>query len=160
MNQPAQNSMDAAIVTDDGRIAADDLQRSLRNAINSGRIGTPVCLRFHWQVERTDGALNRAALFAMRLGDECLNWREPRWELRRSAEYQLNLMATDSQGRVLLATISTGRDRDLSLTLIGNIGTARLDHAAMSLSDTNLEGSEQCEWFKQLERDLKTSPRV
>jgi len=124
-------STGGSVVQDMRSIEFSDLVRSLKGLTTNGRIGSPVCLRLHWQIEPHASeaeALRDAAILA----DECFGAAAPVWQIRQSGNCQWNILGTDPAGRVLLATVCRAVTPAFALTLIGNHGTARMERAGLS----------------------------
>lgn len=124
-------STGGSVVQDTGSIEFSDLVRSLKGLTTNGRIGSPVCLRLHWQIEPHASeaeALRDAAILA----DECFGAAAPVWQIRQSGNRQWNVLGTDPAGWVLLATVCRAVTPAFTLTLMGNHGTVRLEHARLS----------------------------
>jgi hypothetical protein len=128
-------------------VTLDALLSAIRNAVDSGRIGTPVNVRLHWQFSET--GVKHAALVAVRIADEALALEEPAWRVRASELEAakgriLNVLGEDRRGRTLLATLCRGEANEFALTVFGNHGTLRLEHAgldATSLDALDTEGN-------------------
>lgn len=130
----------SSVVQDMRSIEFSDLVRSLKSLATNGRIGSPVCLRLHWQIEPV--ASEAAALRdAAALADECFGTAAPVWQIRQSGDCQWNVMGKDPAGRVLLATICRAITPAFALTLIGNRGTVRLEQAGLSPREAAAEVS-------------------
>ena len=102
--------------------------------LSSGRIGQPVNVRLHWQFESGCQSLESAAITAAALADTVLTLELPEWTVRRnksldSAKGLLNLLGRDTRGRTLLITLASADSPELSLTVYGNHGVARLNGA-------------------------------
>lgn len=124
-------STGGSVVQDMRSIEFSDLVRSLKSLATNGRIGSPVCLRLHWQIEShacAAAALRNAAALA----DECFGAADPVWQIRQSGNRQWNVMGRDPAGRVLLATICRAITPAFALTLIGNHGTVRLERVGLN----------------------------
>ena len=120
--------------TKPGTVSLDALLTAVRNAVDSGRIGSPVNVRVHWQFSGTD--VKAAALAAVRIADEALALDEPAWRVRTgkleaSKGRMLNVLGEDRRGRTLLATLCRGEANEFALTVFGNHGTLRLEHAGL-----------------------------
>lgn len=124
-------STGSSVAQDTRSIEFSDLVRNLKSLSTNGRIGSPVCLRLHWQIE--SHASEAAALRnAAALADECFGAATPVWQIRKSGNSQWNVMGRDPAGRVLLATICRAITPAFALTLIGNHGTVRLEQDGLS----------------------------
>lgn len=134
-------------VTKPGTVSLDALLTAVRNAVDSGRIGSPVNVRVHWQFSGTD--VKQAALVAVRIADEALALDEPAWWVRTgklvaSTGRMLNVLGEDRRGRTLLATLCRGEENEFALTVFGNHGTLRLEHAGLdenSLGDVDTDAA-------------------
>ena len=171
-------------------VTLDALLSAIRNAVDSGRIGTPVNVRVHWQFSETD--MKHAALVAVRIADEALALEEPAWRIRaseleasnsplkkgsdplegvatqgktgrpervrhlfqRTAKGRiLNVLGEDRRGRTLLATLCRGDANEFALTVFGNHGTLRLEHAG--LEESSLEPVDtDAGWWRDLTESI------
>jgi len=113
-----------------GAVTVHSLLAAIRSAVDSGRIGTPVSVRLHW--EFSEIPLRDAAVLAVRIADEALALEQPAWRVRTgNSDRLLNVLGEDRQGRTLLITVCRGTVRGLGLTVFGNHGVLRLEHAGL-----------------------------
>lgn len=144
--------------TKPGIVTLSSLVSAIRDSVDSGRIGTPVNVRVHWQFSETD--LAKAAFVAARIADEALALEEPAWRIRNGASAVtqrriLNLLAEDRRGRTLLATLCRGKVNEFSLTVFGNHGTLRLEHAGLDESSLDELPSSEATWQKSLDEAIR-----
>lgn len=128
-----------------GQVTFESVLSSIRTAVDSGRIGTPVSVRIHWQC--SSSSLREAAVVAVRIADAALTLETPSWRTRPDGTITpqsriLNILGEDRRGRTLLATLCSGSANELTVTVFGNHGTLRLEHAGLdegSLTSVNCE---------------------
>ena len=126
-----------------------DLLNSVRTAIDGGRIGTPVNVRIHWQFKEASPL--QASQSAVRIADEALAFEDVVWRVRKDREQtprMLNLLGEDRRGRTVLVTLCSGDDPDFEMTVFGNLGTLRLEHAG--LDEGSLTDHSKLEWAQSL----------
>ena len=132
-----------------GAVTVQALLKSVRSAVDSGRIGTPVGVRLHWQC--ADTPLKDAVLLAARIADEALSLEQTVWRVRTGRSGRLlNVLGEDRQGRTLLITVCRGAARDLGLTVFGNHGVLRLEHAGLEETSQKLPETTESEWQQGL----------
>ena len=138
--------------TNPGTVTLDALLSAVRNAVDSGRIGTPVNVRVHWQFSETD--LRKAALIVARIANEALGLEVPAWRVRSgkiaaSKGNMLNVLGEDRRGRTLLATLFRGESNEFALTVFGNHGILRLEDAGLD-EDSLGTIDEEADWWQSL----------
>ena len=122
-------------------ISLHDLRSSLQAALATGKAGEIVNVRLHWQLPLSDAApttspisLLTALLQAVDLCDVALKLGPTTWRIRLSSNARLvHAMGVDDRGRTLIVSIADDSDSLAQLTVFGNHGVIRLDHAELSL---------------------------
>ncbi len=108
----------------------DDLKRTLCSVLETGKIGTPVSMRVHWQMPKTSTDVCAALASGMNLCQSLMK-DSPSTLIARQASVgtQLNVLVTLENGRTVLVTVGSGcvHDAVLELLLIGNHGVVRLE---------------------------------
>lgn len=110
----------------------DELQQTLKKAVDCGKIGVPVALRMHLQM--ADATAELYALVSQSLEMAFANFRADEWRLmarRDPTGRQLNLLLDNRGGQTVLLTVGKGSavENRLDLLLIGNHGIVRLEGA-------------------------------
>ena len=132
-----------------GAVTVHSLLTAIRSAVDSGRIGIPVGVRLHWQC--TDTGLRDAVLLAVRIADEALSLEQAVWRVRTGRSGRLlNVLGEDRQGRTLLITVCRGAARELGLTVFGNHGVLRLEHAGLEEPSQKILETTEPEWQQGL----------
>jgi hypothetical protein len=132
------------------RITFSELCDSIRTVLDTGRLGTPVNVRLHWEfVERVDfSAIILPA--AVVIADVALKLKSPTWRVRRHATGRtLNLLGSDQRGRTLMISLVPEATPQTALTIFGNHGIVRLDDGWVDPA-TIPESLDQCEWLASL----------
>lgn len=108
----------------------DDLKRSLYSVLETGKIGTPVSMRVHWQMPGTSTDVCVALASSMSLCHSVMKGSPSTLIARQtSGGTQLNVLVTLENGRTILVTVGSGAVSYsvLELLLIGNHGIVRLE---------------------------------
>ena len=141
----------------------DDLKRSLHNVSDTGKIGTPVSMRVHWQMPETSTEVCAALASIMNLCHSVMKG-SPTTVIARqtSGGTQLNVLVTLENGRTILATVGSGSVSYsvLELLLIGNHGIVRLEGEDRIDKRvlTNDEGVQR--WKNAVDRSLNERKQV
>jgi hypothetical protein len=110
-----------------------ELQSAIAGVVTSGQVGEPVNARVHWDVADDSADLAEAILAAASLADVALNLTETRWTVRRDPHDRLlNALGVDDRGRTALLSASRASSDQLSLTVFGNHGVARIEQACLA----------------------------
>jgi hypothetical protein len=110
------------------RVTFPELCTSIRTVINTGRLGTPVNVRLHWEFQESKTELSAVLTGAVALADEALKLNDPTWRVRRhSCGRTLNVLGSDGQGRTLLVTLVAEAGPRTAMTVFGNHGIVRFD---------------------------------
>lgn len=132
------------------RITFDDLRCSVRSVADTGRVGTPVNVRLHWEFPESEARLPDALFAAVAIADEVLRMNEPSWRVRRHASGRtLNVLGSDLQGRTLMVTLVAGSIPGTALTVFGNHGIVRLEDGWVALNSIP-DSFEQQRWVAGL----------
>lgn len=121
-------------------ISLHDLRNSLQAALATGKAGDIVNVRLHWQLplagEGSTAAGSRlleTLLSAVDLCDVALKLGPTNWRVRLSADARLvHAMGVDDRGRTLIVSVADAADSLAQLTVFGNHGVIRLDHAELT----------------------------
>ena len=125
--------MNALPATSDLPISFVELQSAIADISTSGQVGETVNVRIHWDVADAERELANAITAAATLADAVLSLTETRWTVRRDANgLLLNVLGVDDRGRTALLTASRSAADRLSLTIFGNHGVARVEHARLA----------------------------
>lgn len=116
-----------------GTVTLESVRSAIQASVRSGRIGTPVNVRIHWQF--SDLNPSAAAAVAVQLADAALSLDNPAWRARSgkadSKTSQLNVLGEDASGKTVLASLVRGPVPEFAITVFGNHGTLKLEHAAL-----------------------------
>ena len=125
--------MSASPVSSGVPVSFVELQSAVAGVITSGQVGEPVNARVHWDVADDSADLADLILGASALADAALNLTETRWTVRRDPHDRLlNALGVDDRGRTALLSASRAASEQLSLTVFGNHGVARIEQACLT----------------------------
>jgi len=128
----------------------DDLKRSLCSLLETGKIGTPVSMRVHWQLPKTSTDVCAALASGMNLCQSVMK-DSPATLIARQASVgtQLNVLVTLENGRTIMATVGSGSVSYsvLELLLIGNHGIVRLEGEGR-IEEFVLTNDDDVQWWK------------
>ncbi|MFT5091355.1 MAG: hypothetical protein ACI8P0_004365 [Planctomycetaceae bacterium] len=111
-----------------GRMTVSELGDSIRTVLETGRLGTPVNVRLHWEFSESANLLHTVLTTAVAIADVALQLEEPAWRGRQhEAGRTLNLLGSDRRGRTLMITLVAESMPQTALTIFGNHGIVRLD---------------------------------
>jgi hypothetical protein len=117
-------------------ISLHDLRLSLQAALATEKAGEIVNVRLHWQLPLSEAApltLLNVLLQAVDLCDVPLQLGPTTWRVRLSSNARLvHAMGVDDRGRTLIVSIADDADPLAQLTVFGNHGVIRLDHAELT----------------------------
>lgn len=121
-------------------ISLSELRASLQAALATGKAGEIVNVRLHWQLPVSEvsiddhkGLLLQALLNAVDLCDVALQLGPVTWRIRLSSNARLvHAMGVDDRGRTLIVSVADDADPLVQLTVFGNHGVIRLDHAELA----------------------------
>ena len=109
-----------------------ELRAAVADVASSGQVGQPVNVRLHWDVADDSTDLADAILAAATLADAALNLTATRWTVRRDPHDRLlNALGVDDRGRTALLSACRASSEQLSLTVFGNHGVARIEQACL-----------------------------
>lgn len=140
-------------------IQMNELAHSIDQALATGRAGTVVSARLHWEVP-AHARLEAAAFIGSDLLNHAVAMTTTQWIVRRrwsanSPAGLLHLLGTDDRGRTMVVTINHGPSHDAQLTLFGNHGIIRLDRAELLWDTTRAtQNPDETEWHIQLRQAL------
>jgi hypothetical protein len=121
-----------------------ELESAVSGVVTSGQVGEPVNVRVHCDVADDSADLAEAILAAATLADAALSLTETRWTVRRDPHDRLlNALGVDDRGRTALLSASRAASDQLSLTVFGNHGVARIEQACLA-DALPLGGSSAC----------------
>jgi hypothetical protein len=110
------------------RITFRELCNSIHAVLETGRLGTPVNVRLHWEFAESEAFLPVIAKAAVAIADEALQLVEPTWRVRRhSTGRTVNILGSDTRGRTLMVSLATLSEPRTAMTIFGNHGIVRLD---------------------------------
>ena len=113
-----------------GAVTFDSVREAIRTSVSSGRIGTPVNVRVHWQFSSLCPAA--AADVAVQLADAALSLDKPAWRVRTAAEDTfVNLLGEDTGGKTVLISLVRRSVPEFTVIVFGNHGTLKLEHASL-----------------------------
>ena len=122
---------------------------SVRASVSSGRIGTPVNVRIHWQFSSL--SLPAAAAVAVQLADAALSLEKPAWRVRTAAKNsQVNVLGEDAGGKTVLISLVRGATPEFAVTVFGNHGTLKLEHARLDVDTLPTGNAESVQLFSKL----------
>ena len=132
------------------RIAFSELCGSITAVLETGRPGTPVNVRLHWEfAERVDVSTSILPA-AVAIADVALKLKSPTWRVRRDATGRtLNVLGSDQRGRTLMISLVSESTPQTALTIFGNHGIVRLDDGWVD-PETIPESFDHCEWLASL----------
>ncbi len=114
-------------------VSCAELQSAVNGVVTSGQVGEPVNVRVHWDVADDSADLAEALLAAGALADAALSLTQTRWTVRRDAHDRLlNALGVDDRGRTALLSASRAASDQISLTVFGNHGVARIEQACLA----------------------------
>ena len=136
--------MSALPATSDSPVSFDELQSAITGVVTSGQVGEAVNVRIHWDLASAETELAEAVTAAATLADAVLGLTETRWMVRRDgAELLLNVLGVDDRGRTALLTASRSVVDQVSLTIFGNHGVARVERAELANVSIRRVGSDR-----------------
>lgn len=122
-------------------ISLPELRTSLQAALATGKAGEIVNARLHWQLPLGNASGNEATspllpvlLNGVELCDVALQLGPTTWRVRLSSHSRLvHAMGVDDRGRTLIVSVADDADPLVQLTVFGNHGVIRLDHAELTV---------------------------
>ncbi len=119
-----------------GLVTLSSVKTTVLAAVNSGRIGDPVNVRLHWQIEESTTDLTGAAIVAAGLADAVLSLANPGWRVRTRVDGRLlHILGRDDRGRTTLISLCAGDTSTLAVTVYGNHGVVRLEDSMVGELD-------------------------
>lgn len=147
--------MTSSIATAEIPVSFAELQEAVAAVVTSGQVGEPVNVRVHWDVADDSAELPDAILAAATLAAAALHLTETRWTVRRDEDDRLlNILGVDDRGRTALLSVSRSAVDRISLTVFGNHGVARIEHA-QSAGELPSEGSAGSVWMTTLQAAVR-----
>lgn len=132
------------------RITFSELCDSIGAVLETGRLGTPVNVRLHWEFSENADVSTSILLAAIAIADCALKLKSPTWRVRRHATGRtLNVLGSDSRGQTLMISLVSKSTPQTALTVFGNHGIVRLDDGWVDPTTTP-ESFEHYEWFANL----------
>jgi len=132
------------------RVTFSELCDSIRAVLETGRPGTPVNVRLHWEFSEHADVSSRILPAAAAIADLALKLKSPTWRLRRHATGRtLNVLGSDHRGRSLMISLVSESTPQTALTIFGNHGIVRLDDGWVDPT-TIPESFDRCEWLASL----------
>lgn len=139
----------------------DEIHQTLLEAVNTGKVGTPVALRLHLQLVSTDVDPYLLVAELLQLCEPLFGEEPVRVMARNNNDgRQLNLLFETAAGRTISITIGGGSTTQafLSLLLIGNHGVIRLEGAdsfdEQSLNDMSDASAKRDHWHSMIASSL------
>jgi hypothetical protein len=134
-----------------GRMTVSELCDSIRTVLETGRIGTPVNVRLHWEFSESAKLLQTVLTTAVAIADLALQLEEPVWRGRQHASGRtLNLLGSDRRGRTLMITLVAEATSQTALTIFGNHGIVRLDEGWVDLNSI-VEPAKELSWIAAIQ---------
>jgi hypothetical protein len=137
------------------RITFVELSQSVRSVLETGRLGTPVNVRLHWEFSDQECDIPAVLAAAVAIADEALQLEQPTWRVRRHATGRtLNVLGTDQRGRTLLITLVARSEPRTAMTMFGNHGIVRFEDGWVdpdSIPDSLVDHN----WFPGLQAALQ-----
>jgi hypothetical protein len=132
------------------RITYSELYDAISAVLETGRLGTPVNVRLHWEFSGHADVLVTMLPAAVAIADVALELKSPTWRIRRHTTGRtLNVLGSDQRGRTLMISLVSESTPQTALTVFGNHGIVRLDDGWVDPT-TIPESFEHCEWFAGL----------
>lgn len=132
------------------RITFSELCNSISAVLETGRLGTPVNVRLHWEFSEHADVSTGILSTAVAIADLVLNLKSPTWRIRRHTTGRtLNVLGSDQRGRTLMISLVSESTPQTALTVFGNHGIVRLDDGWVDPA-TIPESFEHYEWFAGL----------
>jgi hypothetical protein len=130
-----------------GRMTVSELCDSIRTVLDTGRLGTPVNVRLHWEFSESARLLQTVLTTAVTIADLALQLEEPTWRVRRHESGRtLNLLGSDRRGRTLMVSLVAEAPPRTALTIFGNHGIVRLDEGWVDLTSI-AESAKELSWI-------------
>ncbi len=134
-----------------GGITVSELCDSIRAVLETGRLGTPVNVRLHWEFSESASQLRTVLMAAVEIADHALQLEEPVWRGRRHESGRtLNLLGSDRRGRTLMITLVAEAKPQTALTIFGNHGIVRLDEGWVDLNSI-VEPAKEFSWLATIQ---------
>ena len=132
------------------RITYSELCDAISAVLETGRLGTPVNVRLHWEFSEHADVLATMLPAAVAIADVALELKSPTWRIRRHTTGRtLNVLGSDQRGRTLMISLVSESTPQTALTVFGNHGIVRLDDGWVDPA-TIPESFEHYEWFAGL----------
>lgn len=134
-----------------GRMTVPELCDSVRNALETGRLGTPVNVRLHWEFSESANLLQTVLTTAVEIADLALQLKEPTWRLRlHESGRTLNLLGSDCRGRTLMITLVAEASPQTALTIFGNHGILQLNEGWLD-PNSIADSAKQRSWIADIQ---------
>ena len=137
----------------------DELHRTCREALESGKIGTPVAICLHAQLSDANADLERWVSALIEFASSLFGSAASRLMVRcDAAESQWHLLASFSGGETLQLNAGRGSAREscLQLLLIGHRGSLRLEGGECFDASQLSEGWCVTEWGDRIRESLQS----
>jgi predicted regulator of Ras-like GTPase activity (Roadblock/LC7/MglB family) len=144
-------------------LTLDDLERGLADALSTGRAGTPVALRVHWQLADPSTDIGAAAATVMRLAEQAFGAKASRLAAQRDPSgRQLQLLVHSQRGQTLFVTVGCGAaDRgSFHLQLVGSRGIVRLEGGAPFDEQPESGADDEARWKAAVEQSVDRAESV
>lgn len=139
------------------KITFDELCGSVHTVVGTGRLGTPVNVRLHWEFLESESRLPDVLTAAVAIADEALQLDQPTWRVRRHASARtLNVLGSDTTGRTLMITLVAESQPMTALTVFGNHGIVRLEDGWVAL-DSIPDSFDDKPWITGLQEAVSDS---
>lgn len=133
-------------------VTSQDLRSQLHSAVVTGRTGSIVNVRLHWETATTATPLPDLLLTAVELADSVLALEAMRWTLRtNNTSRLLHLMGVDAHGRTVVVSVARSEREEIQLTVFGNHGVIRLDRATVSARLVTASELQDRPWLASLD---------
>jgi len=129
------------------RITYSELCDSISAVLETGRLGTPVNVRLHWEFSEHTDVSASILCTAVAIADLALKLKSSTWRVRRHPTGRtLNVLGSDQRGRTLMISLVSESEPRTALSIFGNHGIVRLDNGWVDPA-TIPESFEHYEWF-------------
>ena len=133
-----------------GLMTVSELCDSVRTVLETGRLGTPVNVRLHWEFSEPASLLQTVLTTAVEIADLALQLKEPIWRLRQHESGRtLNLLGSDRRGRTLMITLVAEASPQTALTIFGNHGILQLNEGWLD-PNSIVDSARQLSWVADI----------
>lgn len=153
MNAPVPGAIYQII----GRMTVPELCQAICTTMETGKTGTPVNVRLHWEFTESADELGHVAVAAVAIADQALRLDEPVWRIRRHPSGRvMHILGKDRNGRTLMVSLTAEASPQAALTIFGNHGIVRLDDGWID-PDSITPPDNDCRWLSGLQSAIDAS---